>query len=778
MGNSAAAIKCEGKRPSMKVVDADSQFTADVYLNDPQIAPETSQLIQNGCLCFGHWALGEQHNTFAVLLRKMDAMTSEHVLRHLKEVCDTAFNACSPDLIIFPGDSTAIHLAERFAKDLGADGKTIVASPAFRSYGKYELRLELSHQHKAPLAEKKEINVLFFDDSLSSGQTETHAIEAFLKEQLASFQGKDRRIFWQTYAVVNRGQRLTTTSSVIQRENPAISRRDGFTYSCSCFTSIGPESLNKSICPLCIASERLRNAVNWAEGARPSVRELLGRMHSFLETRSMERLNSPLSFISSNVTGTILRLASMAMPNACIYVRKQLSESTLVDWSSDDRLASLMFLALYYDDVCSYLSMTDLVKFASEVADMLEWDDQVQRDTFLAIVAIFPTSFVQLILPAVAKILMSKAAVDLLAAVLCIVFSWQHHILQEMVTRDSQVYRRRIAFERRRDLILKVKEIADATIVSRSHREGWRPLHQVILTDLSIVGNQPRADSPKWVARTLSALLHRGKHPSFLSDQVENLTISSVPVVRDGLLQALRLMQRLPAAVIENLKPRLNNLTREIQSSHAGDLPQWQKLASSVMEEIWIQSIHRRYFIVPKLLQTALRRLTVAPIEKYPTAGIKSEHIVLLPCDEITMAREAFGPDEMNLASHLSNLLTNPFNHFPLEQFQPESGDPPVIIGYIKIDDNLERLILVVIDRAKSADRTRLFTRTHGLANVRALLQIFGGDIEYQDAKDGLYDTKHAPTPKQMEFLKSRNIDLGIYQNVFVTAFPLMLQTQ
>ena len=675
-------------------------------------------------------------------------------------------------ILFFPGDSTAIYLVEKFAAELNSAGKVVVASPAFRAYGEYALHLELSPRHELPKPWAKNLDVLFFDDSLSSGKTESHAIDAFFRYR-PKFLEKSK-IRWLTYAVLRRGQRPRSGESAPNHDNPARAKYRDFDYKPAEFGVIGPESLSHATCPICCASARVRNAITWTLGARLSVRELLERLDQLIEARSIEHLASPLPALDVTITRELLRLCGMPMQEACVHLWRCFFQGAQLPEAVEDTLAALLFVGLHHNDVGSYLAHDHVIALIRIAAQAISVERQEQLDAFLIALSVLPSSIVENAMPSLLEVFIASEEVDVIATVLSLVFSGQHHTLLGIFSRESHGHRLETIQQRRSDLIRRVRQLFDHP--SPQHHIAIDNVREIALADLSTICSPPSEEKPAWIARTLSALLHKGKHQSFLSDRVDNLSSATVSTVRHGLLQALQLMRRLPATVIDHWLPLIETLTRDTHACLDTDITTCRNLATAVMDDLWKDSIHRKFFLLPKPFQQTLRLCTIAPVDDYHASGVTTEHILLLPCDEATMAREAFGPDETFLTSHLQNLLVNPFTHFPLDKFKPQQGEPPVIVGYLKVDEDTGRLLLVIADRAKPPERENLFTRAHGLANVRAIMQIFGGDVEYIPAAAGILESKHAPTPQQKQYFSERQLDPSCYQNLFVTSFPLMLQ--
>jgi hypothetical protein len=104
------------------------------------------------------------------------------------------------------------------------------------------------------------------------------------------------------------------------------------------------------------------------------------------------------------------------------------------------------------------------------------------------------------------------------------------------------------------------------------------------------------------------------------------------------------------------------------------------------------------------------------------------------------------------------------------------AADPPVAVGYVKLNDTTEELLVIIADRARPPEREKLFGLSHGLANHRAYLQVFGGNLEYVEAAKGFFESNKAPTDRQKQQFSAGGWDPSLYKNLFVTTFPLVLK--
>jgi len=754
----------------MITIDADSHFTRKVMLvkEPPELALELIQLIEKHCLCFGHWEIGDQHNTFVVLLRAMHDAEITLIFRSLKDACNEHFKGQPPDLVIFPGESTAIHLALRFAMELKALGNSLVVSPEFRAYGKHSLRLEISDDHLTYLHKKESLNILFFDDSLSSGDTESHVLEAFIQER----KNKSEPDKWLSYSVLWRGQHLIKDLSESKREIPKlVSDPNEFIYTFQSFGVIGPRSLSRANCPLCRASQHIHNAILWARGARPAVRKKLEKIDDLLRSRPIEHLTSNYFYLDPKITQAVLRLSAMQMTEVCVYIWKRFIQRTLPSSSCvEEELGVLIFTALHYADVGCYITSDSLISLIKTVEDHLDLDSQAQCEAFLIACSIFPPSTLVAVAPALVLKFASCGAVDMGSVLLALTFSSQHDMLLNYTTLQDMSVRHDVLIRRSCELVEFIKE---------GFEQGSPELkkqHEIVMSDLAILSCTPQEKNPAWVARTLAALLHRGGHPSFLSEQIKNLSKESVEDVRHGLIQALGLMQQLPLIVVGHLEDEISRLLLRIKEFKKEDIEQCRELVDVIMGTFWRREIYKTFFLSPKVLDENLRQSTTEVVSKYSETGIRTNNFFFLECDSACMAREAFGPNLSIVKNHFENLLKNPVKHFPLETFKITSEDPPLLIGYIKQDEKAEKLVVVIADRAQSPDQSRLFGLSHGLAHHRANLEMFGGNLEYMKVPDGAFESSHPPTDIQKESFIKKGWDPSIYKNIFVTTFPLILK--
>jgi hypothetical protein len=760
----------------MIVIDACSHFTKTItpFATPPRLSEKLTALVSHSRLSFGHWEIGDQHDTFVVLLRAMRDTDVASIFSDLHKHCQKEFGANkAPDLILFPGDSTAIHLATRIREEFGGKPGLVVASPAFRERGKYELRLEISSDHLTHLRQRRRLDVLFFDDSLSSGETENHILEAFIRDT-ANYRDR-QNMRWLTYTVLHRRRQTADTASVSKRETPLLATQQLMSYRFAAFDVIGPESLNRANCPLCRASERVRQAVSWAEGARPPVREILEKLDSNLEARPIERLVSPLSFLDPLIACELLQLEAMPIPEACVYVWQQIRYPNGSSASAKTKIAQVIFLALHYEDIASYVSLEDTLAVIEKTSEQLNLDDPSQRDAFLVGLSTFPPSILQPVLLSIVSRFVSHGAIDLATTLLAIAFSSQHHTLLEVVSRDALQRRREVLLRRRKELAERAK--VDLSVASSKVHEAFPGTREIVTADLSTIGSPPRGDRPEWVARTLSALLHRGGHPSFLSEQIRNVTPDTVLTIRNGLLQAIELIQRLPLSTIGDVEETVTNLQEQLRSCESRDVDKCRQLAEKVTMTLWEEMIHAKLAVYPKVLQSYVQQSLTTPKKEYPNSHIKMEHLIILQCDDADLDCEAFGPGKVSLKSHIKNLLVNPFKHFPITEFDSNSGDSPVAVIYIRLDDSHENLLLVAADRSKPPRINNLWTLRSGLANVRASMQIFGGDVNYFDVAQGFLCSTHAPTANQQQIFLDQGFNPSRFKNLFVTSFPIIRQT-
>jgi hypothetical protein len=279
---------------SYYVVDADSQFVQksaalpDEWFVDERVAA----LVDAGYLLFGHRTFGQFHHVFAVRLRGMKTG------RILREIADDAAGACKrclggmPSLILFPGDSTAGFILEDLVNVVsGFPGPEshVLLSPAFRGYGTGGLRMELSAANRRVLASPEPLRILFFDDSISTGNTQRRALDAFLSQRSKNKppQTKDS---WLTYAVVRRRARLRPGDSVITARDAMAMRRElEKAFICDAqFCSIGPEASTAVSCPFVPAAQRMRAVAEWAKTCRGGIRQIVLLALRWVSERELE----------------------------------------------------------------------------------------------------------------------------------------------------------------------------------------------------------------------------------------------------------------------------------------------------------------------------------------------------------------------------------------------------------------------------------------------------------------------------------------------------------
>lgn len=298
--------------------------------------------------------------------------------------------------------------------------------------------------------------------------------------------------------------------------------------------------------------------------------------------------------------------------------------------------------------------------------------------------------------------------------------------------------------------------------------------YEVCRSDLSVLSGVHGDRSPAWLMQALCALLYRGKHPCFLSEQVARLSPESTSHAVDGLIEAIDLIRELPPFLVEHMSANLSAVRSSLLECDRRDHLRCKRLAHIVMDDIWRIGVYDRAVVFPKQLYELLKEGVLSAVTRHSSRGVCGDHILLLSTDDDDMTYESFGSSPIQLHSHITNLLANPFQHSGVEMTWKVDRRHPYVLGFIKAHPTEARLLLVVADRGPQPARRHLWARASGLANIRACLQVIGGDLVYHESEDGLASGEYAPSVRQVNEALRVVHDLKEFRNMFVTSWPII----
>lgn len=777
----------EGGR--FRVIDADSQFTAftafsgalDQIVKDPaksvinavsigdgMTRPEErwDTLVLGGSLSFQHWKFGNQHSAFAVLLRSLTDDVKSEVCQEIRDLC-VAHLGDVPDIMLVPGDSTAIDLAHFVADKLDIRDRLAFLNKAFQAHGDWELKLELSEESLHPS------KILFFDDGRSTQRTEGKAIRAFQSRF------PDVKLKWFSYVVIDRGVRFPK----LRDRTPPESKYVGVAYKSESFTKIGALPRHYGNCPLCDGHSRVFVALEASDSARPSIQSLLKSSFRMLEPRFVEHQVAAGDSFDRTVGHELLRLLNTALIEASIWIRAASSMGRWSDLASPNTFhescAALFYVGLNFSDVCSYLSMQELRDLVARTIASYDASRIDRFESVLLALAILPTSLVEECLQDIANTLLVADKAGPLGAVAHLVLSNRRAL---MLSRAQKLRNTLTARQTKDDL---QKSISRLIAI---YKKSGAPTDtiDVCSADLGILEFSRLDQTPPRVAKTLALWLKDGRHSSLLLNRLNNMTSNDVPDVLSSLDEVARLVLCLPDTLIHDIKDRVSQYQEKFIL--LSSLPHNPALVASCglqfVEEIWDVGLCRVAFTGAHAIKREIERqigrvlsprYSKAEIRKIVAfRGIEQRHFVLLSDSEAERYQLIKTRPDLILIDHWENLLENVLKYFPESLIDLAEDDTPLAVVYVHSDS--EFVSVVVADRGKEPNSSELwFGEGAGLRHTQSRLESIGGALLYRRNVGGLTSMdSFPPTIEQLQIIGRLVCRPELFCNKFVTRFPIV----
>lgn len=731
-----------------RIVDADSQFTRRVPIGSLswEVDQRLDNLIRARSISFGHKTFGQQHYTFFVLLRRFNETNQTDLLRDVVSRSVDALGG-APDLILYPGESTAAYMILRLSEAFQATPPPlpVMLNPAFRQYGSSELRLEFPHRNTR--LKDETIRVLFFDDSISYGTTESLAIKA--ARGFCS-----NKVRWLSYVVLWRGNRTASR----ERLPPADAWAAKLEYKSHFYCTIGPQTLTHGDCPMCPAVARLRLAYEWAGNCRSGILDRLETALKLLEAHPLEEIASELSILDGAQTAHLLFLESLPIHEVGFHF------TSLTGPSRDQAAAIMMFLALHFVDLSSYLTVLRFQTLMVEAIEETSVEEAVDGPMLIAL-AILPTSVVGFLAPKLIDLFLQRHDPDKASAVAALIIA-NHHVVLRSTANDVEATRRR------QDSLIHslIATLPVAEETSQSYDSSEVALVEKDIRMLAY-GNK---ESIIRLAHDISVLLGEGRHELFLRRQLETLSEHKIKEVCINLNHVLDLIMQLSATTSVGLESEILQAKSDLSNIACGsNVTLFRNKADFWLTRLWTESPLSQLLYWPLNLsdwmeqafsrlqnEVALDRTTLVVIE--PTADDRGWL--------------CFGPPGLIVRDHFLNLLRNAFTYSNLAQSDEgervASGAPsgltepaPIKVCFWRTAD---RLTVIVADRGQRADRSQLFSGAGGLASARAQFSFYGGSVSYE--------MRPSSEPGLDKVLSEQGIYTPLYNNIFTTQFALLLK--
>jgi len=443
----------------------------------------------------------------------------------------------------------------------------------------------------------------------------------------------------------------------------------------------------------------------------------------------------------------------------------------------------ILYLAIHFNDVCDYISIKDILLFFTGSALLFRMGERDLVEPFTLAALLFPASFVyeavigmhgsdeslSTIPQSLAESLLYQDQPDVYAVLLVIAAAGANTCIVSSEDLAVQARRRQSVRTDQQRLHKILERVLD----------GRTLIRDLVAGDLSTIFAGPSDRKPESIARALSILFFRGDHRCYFSNQIATLDDQAAPLIRDGLIDALALMRKLPSGIVTDMAEQLDALSAQlvtIDCSFAASVERLREIASDVLDRIWDYHV-RPHFISPKILLDGLRSIAAEiPFEYYNT-GLTGGHFIFFSCREKQLMWNLFTPDASHRNTHFDNVLRNAVRHFPQVRLQLKATDPPLVVGYLLLDEECQRLHVVISDRGEvPRDPNAFFSSAHALSYFREFLPTYGGSLIYIEMSGGLGGDEpfeYGPTPDQLSQMLEEGIDLTAYRKAFVTSFCL-----
>lgn len=798
-----------------KLIDADSQVTISYsdkilsFLNswmsknhDDELVKEKrlEALIENEVLRFSHGIYGNLHHIFFVLLKKYKQNIFKDITDDIKSLVNRESKI--PDFILYPGESTISYIVENSGDDLLCDlkklfarEKLIVLGPSKRSYGNFELQMEISGKQRDVLMEKRGIRVLFIDDSLNSGRTVAKAREAFCEFRKKYFSEKAQDE-WMVYVVLRRGKRI---APVRNGEDLKIS----FPYDVSegdfikSYCDIGPQTMTVETCPFVSAQRHLVKVCRLLTNFRSKVTEIVERLYDLIDGVNIESIKMNKRLLGRESLILLLNLYELDIPFA--YLR--ISNTQELNVKQLD--ASLMYIALNYSDIMTYLSHEKLFEIAQKYVDHFFDDDQKRYIVLLTVLLILPCSVSFEIVQRILEKLSVNKNPNTIIAMLAIVFSKFDSIIQENVREFSQIhklenssmgYSKNFLHSQRIYLIECINKIL--LKLKKNENEDIKDFAWLISASFRIISAAPQTEDIVVAAKKYISLIYENyNHPSFLHKRVAELSKENGYNVIRTLKNAIQLTKNFyeqlyikPEEQILEFELYLNTLN-EGQLRLSGETYQNFKKKTTIWLEFQTSfSKIRPFFYSPLRLFDLIKSCHSHLLYDYSIYELPNSIYYLLPKIENKIRKwNCLAPNREILKDLFLNLFYNPIKYYNGKNSESNNIEDqirnlrqkssPLVVCFFYIDYESDSLVIAFANRSKKImDERNVFFPSCGLGNSKLRFNYFGGDIEILSTEDGLNEfsiKKHVPVQ-----LKDAIKVPEDYKNIFITKLPLIWETR
>lgn len=780
------------KSKHVELIEADSQVTTP-YPDLPNtwlLDSVTEKLIQCDHLRFAHGTFGNYHHTFFLRLRDIDDDCREEITSHLIQTYKDFFKR-EPDLILCPSDSTGFDILEN-NNEIPNDSYVMLGK--FRQeYDNYELRLELSIQHRKKLKEQKKLNILFFDDSKSSGKTEHKALKALLR--VIKKYGK-KEINWLSYVVLRRGERMNASSQSQSRKSKIQHDLHEIVCLNVHYCAIGPESRTERRCPFEEAVRRLSIVRNIARYGRGDFVELINKISRCIEEQPIDRTDFQ-SIVTQEITRNLLHLCNLNMPGACTRITSNLGSKL----SKDQAAASVLFTSLYFADIMNFMCIGDVTEVFRRFAQDVNEDEQESSIVLLMALSLLPGSATERMYYKLLRVLIKANSPNTASAVLAIMLAGHDYISERFreLPLHAQNYDdlmnaiivKNPIIHRRRRLVADVKKNLNLDIFNSDEDMYADRICELVQTDFNAFSSQNDTEHVVKIAGKLAAMAYDGGHKFFLLRRIENSTLETLPSVLRDIKITIKLARRLSELLNVNITSALSNYEKELDeiSTHITDnrIDEFIEAAMDFHSYIWKSGPFIPFFYFPKRLLNFIQLGRDKIKDMFSACNMPQGLFkILKPSEKISMWHY-LAPDTPSMAEHIDNVLNNSLQHFYGPNIKENSNinkqffenlskegygfDSPLMYIYMRVDLEKDAFFLEFANRAAKPKLEKLFYPSGCLGSSKIRFQAFGGDITYKYSNEGLLQSWLSDVEQSD---KDTIVDPRAYKNIFIARMPLI----
>lgn len=757
-----------------QIIDADSQFTeAFDYVSVPWIPHKRIKLFfDSEKRGLGHSIFGEHHDLYPLAASDLEDRQLQEIVEDINKI-KKSFTRDTFTIVTYPNDSTIHSIVHKIIDQIGEPDLILGLSPAFTHNDDFQLRVELNMESKNIT---DVINVIFLDDSYSSGKTEGRAIVAILdalQKLTKSTKALKARmsINWYTYVLVDRSNARIFEVRTLQSKKMDVNLMPRNFY-----FELSPKSARQNSCPMCSASSNIRKALVWAAGTRAEIRSTLEQASQFYRpTQLFSTFVVREKIMTWETKLSLLFLFSEALYKSCFYITEK------KDWELYELEASLFFLCFNWHDCCAFIARDKLIELYRDLINQDSPSDYYCARITCITLSLLPSSIQYEVLHGILLDAVNKKRLTTVGVLIALSFSGISELQRDFTAEESRKHEETLAKKIRNALSWELTE--QINILSKKAEFFQRC--EVLRCDLAALSDHPKISNPLWCMQMLTAILHGGKHASFLLYQLNEMLNPDMDQLKNNITQCINLMRQLLDSIgtpdsVEYLATLESDICKKTKIEEIRYL-----VNSKLIEPYWTNNIETQFVTDGKRLEDIIKNARTHVLAKYDKLeNVSTNFFALSNVEKCDRSWRMFAPAADILLDLFTNLLGNPIKHYYEQDSQGISelcmkllkdatfvtGGTLVWVQHKVISDNGAYYILFA-DRAACAEGKNLFWGNSGLSSSKAHLQLKGGDLVYfskNDVSRGLPGEWAVLTPR-ISVLPNE------FNNLFIIKIALLL---